>query len=87
MNPTTTELVAAILFALAILHTFLAPKIASMGHRFPSHEGLFHLLGEVEAVFGIWSGILLLFLFATGGFAAGTMASVAACGCQRSINS
>ena len=72
MNPTTTELVAATLFALAILHTFLAPKIASMGRRYPSHKGLFHLLGEVEAVFGIWSGILLLFLFATGGFAAGT---------------
>lgn len=72
MNPTTTELVAAVLFALAILHTFLAPKIASMGHRYPSHTGLFHLLGEVEAVFGIWSGVLLLFLFVTGGFAAGT---------------
>ncbi len=72
MTPTTTELVAAILFALAILHTFLAPKIASMGHRYPSHQGLFHLLGEVEAVFGIWSGVLLLFLFVTGGFAAGT---------------
>ena len=69
MTPTTTELVAAVLFALAIMHTFLAPKIASMGHRFPSHEGLFHLLGEVEAVFGIWSGVLLLFLFITGGFA------------------
>ncbi len=72
MNPTTTQIVAAVLFALAILHTFLAPKIAAYGHRHPSHEGLFHLLGEVEAVFGIWSGILLAYLFATGGFKAGT---------------
>ena len=72
MNPTTTETVAAVLFVLAILHTFLAPKIASLGHRFPKHEGLFHLLGEVEAVFGLWSGALLIFLFVTGGMKAGT---------------
>ena len=72
MNPTNPEIVAAVLFALAILHTFLAPKIAAFGHRHPSHAGLFHLLGEVEAVFGIWSGILLIYLFVTGGFKAGT---------------
>ena len=72
MNPTTTQIVAAALFALAILHTFLAPKITSLGPKYPSHQGLFHLLGEVEAVFGIWSGILLIYLFAAGGFKAGT---------------
>lgn len=72
MNPTNTQIVAAVLFALAIAHTFLAPKIAAFGRRHPSHEGLFHLLGEVEAVFGIWSGILLIYLFVTGGFKAGT---------------
>jgi len=72
MNPTTAEIVAAVLFALAIAHTFLAPKIAALGHRYPSHEGLFHLLGEVEAVFGLWSAVLLIYLFTTGGFAAGT---------------
>ncbi|MBL8309713.1 MAG: putative Na+/H+ antiporter [Burkholderiales bacterium] len=72
MSPSTTQIVAATLFALAIAHTFLAPKIASLGHRFPGHEGLFHLFGEVEAVFGMWSGVLLIYLFATGGFKAGT---------------
>lgn len=72
MSPTTTQVVAAALFALAIAHTFLAPKIAALGHRYPGHEGVFHLFGEVEAVFGMWSGVLLIYLFATGGFKAGT---------------
>lgn len=72
MTATSHELVAAVLFALAIAHTFLAPKIASFGHHYPSHKGLFHLLGEVEAVFGLWSGVLLAYLFFSGGFKAAT---------------
>ena len=46
MNPTTTETIAAVLFVLAILYTFLAPKIASLGHRFPKHEGCFICSGK-----------------------------------------
>ncbi|MBS0312839.1 MAG: putative Na+/H+ antiporter [Proteobacteria bacterium] len=72
MTPSNTELIAAALFALAIAHTFLAPKIAALGHRWPRHEGLFHLFGEVEAVFGLWSAVLLVVLGATGGFEAVT---------------
>ena len=54
----TTQVVAATLFAIAILHTFSASAFHRLGHRYPKHDGLFHILGEVEAVFGIWSIIL-----------------------------
>lgn len=75
--------VATALFALAIAHTFLAPRFAAAAHRIEqahaervrrgevavSAEGrsadlraaALHLLGEVEAVFGLWA----LVLFAT----------------------
>jgi hypothetical protein len=71
MTAEATNIIALCIFVVAIAHTFLAPKIAALGHRYPSHSGLFHLLGEVEAVFGIWSGVLIVFLFVTQGFKAG----------------
>jgi len=64
----TTQHVAATLFAIAILHTFLAASVAKFGHHYPKHEGLFHILGEVEAVFGIWSIILFGYLIYAEGF-------------------
>ncbi len=57
MSP-TTELVAAVIFAIAILHTFSTPVFERLAHRHPKHHGVFHLLGEVEAVFGFWAFIL-----------------------------
>jgi hypothetical protein len=57
---TTFQGVAAALFALAILHTFSAPYIEKLGHKCPEHAGVFHLLGEVEAVFGVWALVLIL---------------------------
>jgi hypothetical protein len=80
------NLVATVIFFLAILHTFLAPKFMRMAHRYESkhqeelaREGkavagadrrvevsfrseLFHFLGEVEAIFGIWIIPLLIAL-------------------------
>ncbi|MDR1936839.1 MAG: putative Na+/H+ antiporter [Candidatus Accumulibacter sp.] len=52
--------VAAALFFLAIVHTFSAPYFEKIAHHCPAHAGVFHLLGEVEAVFGVWALILLL---------------------------
>jgi hypothetical protein len=72
MTAETTQIVALCIFVVAIAHTFLAPKISSLGHKFPRHAGLFHLLGEVEAVFGIWSGVLIIYLFITAGFKGAT---------------
>lgn len=53
------ETLAAILFALAIVHTFLAKHFEHLARLQPAHAGLWHLLGEVETVFGFW-GIVLL---------------------------
>jgi hypothetical protein len=54
------ETVASVLFGVALLHTFAARLLHRLGERFPRHEGLFHLLGEVEVVFGFWSAVLVL---------------------------
>ena len=56
----TIEAVAALLFALALVHTFATRHFERLAHRFPRHEGLFHLLGEVEVVFGFWALLLVL---------------------------
>jgi hypothetical protein len=68
---TLIQYVAAGLFALALLHTFTAKQFERLSHRFPRHAGLFHLLGEVEVVFGFWAVVLVmvLALLRGGGFA------------------
>lgn len=53
------ELVAAIVFAIALLHTFSVKFFERLAQRSPRHSGLFHLLGEVEVVFGFWAFVLL----------------------------
>jgi hypothetical protein len=57
------ELAATIIFALAVLHTFLTSFFAHLAHRFPNHAGLCHLLGEVEVVFGVWSALMMIVMF------------------------
>jgi hypothetical protein len=57
---TTMQLVGALLFACALIHTFAAKGFERLADRHPRHEGLFHLLGEVEVVFGFWAFILVL---------------------------
>jgi hypothetical protein len=58
MNPSTIELVGAILFGVALLHTFSTGLFEQLAHRFARHAGVWHLLGEVEVVFGFWSIVL-----------------------------
>ena len=63
MNPTqepAVQVIAAIIFAVALLHTFAAKQFERLAHRYPRHAGLFHLLGEVEVVFGFWAIVLVL---------------------------
>ena len=57
-----SEFIAAALFALAVLHTFSTKFFARMAHVQPRHSGLWHLLAEVEVVFGFWAAILILAL-------------------------
>ncbi len=67
MNPTTVQLAGALLFLVALAHTFSTTLFAKLAHRYPRHEGVFHLLGEVEVVFGFWALVLVLFIFAVEG--------------------
>ncbi|MEY2900670.1 MAG: putative Na+/H+ antiporter, partial [Actinomycetota bacterium] len=41
MSP-DTQVVASIIFALAIAHTFSTKYVERLSHRFPQHHGLLH---------------------------------------------
>ena len=56
--PQTIEIVATALFAVAVLHTFSVSFFARLAHRNGPHAGIWHMLSEVEAVFGVWAFVL-----------------------------
>jgi hypothetical protein len=56
----TLQTIALAIFVLALAHTFAAKQFERLSHRFPRHAGLFHLLGEIEVVFGFWAIVLIL---------------------------
>ncbi len=55
----TIQIVATVIFAIALLHTFLTKSFERLADRHTKHAGLFHLLGEVEVVFGFWAFVLI----------------------------
>ena len=59
--------IAALIFGLAVAHTFATKRFEHLANRFPKHAGLFHLLGEVEIVFGIWAAVLVVVIAAAVG--------------------
>lgn len=59
-QPSLIEVIATVIFGLALIHTFAASQFQHLAHTHPRHSGLFHLLGEVEVVFGVWAAILVL---------------------------
>lgn len=61
--PHAAELLAATLFALALIHTFSTKYFHGLAQRYPGHSGVWHLLGEVEVVFGFWAMLLTVLLF------------------------
>ena len=63
--PTPVQVAATLLFAIAVLHTFSTGFFQRLAHAHPNHAGLWHLLGEVETVFGVWALALILFIAAT----------------------
>ena len=67
MPTTLIEYIAAALFAAALLHTFAAKVFEGLSKRHPNHAGLFHLLGEVEVVFGFWAILLISVMALTNG--------------------
>lgn len=57
------EITGAALFAFAVLHTFSTRYFERLAHiARPTHAGVWHLLGEVETVFGFWAFVLVLFI-------------------------
>jgi hypothetical protein len=59
---TTMQAIGLVLFIVALLHTFSTHLFEVLAHRHPRHAGLFHLLGEVEVVFGFWAFVLMAFM-------------------------
>lgn len=74
MQPTIAwgwvELTGAMLFGFAVLHTFSTKYFEHLAHTRTAHAGLWHLLGEVETVFGFWAFVLLVFMAAALGWGA-----------------
>ncbi|HEY1081928.1 MAG TPA: putative Na+/H+ antiporter, partial [Prosthecobacter sp.] len=61
MSPAPMEILATVLFALAVLHTFAVQRFARWAHKFPKgsiQENLLHFLAETEVVFGLWASAL-----------------------------
>ncbi|WP_353153742.1 putative Na+/H+ antiporter [Pollutimonas bauzanensis] len=65
--PSFLEYLATALFAIAVIHTFSVPVFARLANRGGPHAGLWHLLSEVEAVFGVWACVLLVFMALVSG--------------------
>jgi hypothetical protein len=62
------NIIAAVIFALALIHTFAAKSFERIADRSDRHAGLFHLLGEIEVVFGLWAFVLIAAMaFVVGG--------------------
>jgi hypothetical protein len=72
MNPSLIQVLGTALFAAAILHTFSTSVFERLAHRNVRHAGFWHLLGEVEIVFGLWAMVLMVFMFSLEGKQAGT---------------
>ncbi|MBL8332596.1 MAG: putative Na+/H+ antiporter [Rubrivivax sp.] len=69
---TTLQLVGAGLFAVALVHTFSTKFFERLAHQRPAHAGIWHLLGEVEVVFGFWAMVLVVAIAVIDGGAAAT---------------
>src|SRR5262245_50917931 len=63
-GPGFIEVVATVIFGIAILHTFSAHRFEHLAKLHPEHAGVWHLLGEVEVVFGFWAMVLLVVIAA-----------------------
>lgn len=64
MTVDAVNIASAAIFITAVLHTFSAKYFESLAHKSRHHSGFWHLLGEVEIVFGFWALVLTCFLFA-----------------------
>lgn len=61
----TIQIIGTVLFAVAVMHTFLVKKFETLSHKYPNGSvkaEFFHFLGEVEAVFGMWAFVLVIYI-------------------------
>lgn len=65
----TLDWISAVIFAVALVHTFSTSIFEKLAHRQPNHAGVWHLLGEVEIVFGFWAMVLVIIIFVGQGSA------------------
>src|SRR5690625_416047 len=72
MNPSVIALISAVLFGVAIVLTFSVKQFARLERANPRHAGLWHLLGEVEVVFGFWAMVFVVILAAINALPAAT---------------
>ena len=59
MKPDTLQIIAALVFAAAIGHTFASTWLLRLAHHSKRHGAALHLLGEIECVFGLWALVLI----------------------------
>jgi hypothetical protein len=70
MSPQSIEILASVLFGLAVLHTFCVKRFAHWSHSYPSgsvQNHLLHFLAETEVVFGVWAAVLFVGIVAVKG--------------------
>src|SRR4051812_46452457 len=70
MTVESIEILATVMFGLAVLHTFCVKRFAHLAHLSPPgsvRENLLHFLAETEVVFGFWAAALFLLMSAVKG--------------------
>jgi hypothetical protein len=72
MIPSPIEIAGTVLFAAAVVHTFMTRHFERLARVQPAHAGIWHLLGEVEVVFGFWAFVFIVFFVAHSGTGAAT---------------
>jgi len=65
--PFSVEVLATVLFGCAVLHTFSVSVFAKLSHQNGTHSGFWHLMAEVEVVFGFWAFVLIVAMAAMAG--------------------
>ncbi|MFI5390046.1 MAG: putative Na+/H+ antiporter [Bacteriovoracales bacterium] len=62
MQPTHMEVIATVIFAVAVIHTFFVSKFHHIALKYPAGSvanEIWLFFGEVEAVFGMWSAVFI----------------------------
>ena len=68
---TKIEMISTVFLSIALLHSFITPLFSKWSHHFEKDsalEVLFHLLSEVEIVFGFWAFVFMAVWASLEGF-------------------